>query len=274
MSSAMVKQASTQVASIGDIKTMASVMVQSGMFPSWNTVEKMMTLMLLCRAEGKDPATVVTRYDCIEGKPTKKPQAMLQDFIEMGGKVEWIESTDRIAKAQFTLPDGREHIEEYTWNDVSRAGNQNKNNYKKYPKAMLRARCLSSGFRAVWPGATSMMYAPEEIQDGVDDEPLNVTPASERPVQAMFQQSEGSAEVHVPQIITEAIEDADVTTDDERGLGEEFLAECGGIEAVDCYLAKLGWGEWADLKDTQVAKIATRRDNFVAKVKAHAQGDK
>jgi len=74
--------------SLADIKTMANVMCQSGMFPSWNTPEKMMTLMLICRAEGKDPATVVNRYDCIEGKPTKKPQAMLQDFLADGERAD------------------------------------------------------------------------------------------------------------------------------------------------------------------------------------------
>lgn len=42
--------------------------------------------------------------------------------------------------------------------------------WTKYPRAMLRARCLSEGIRTVFPGCLGNMYAPEEVQD-FDEKP-------------------------------------------------------------------------------------------------------
>jgi hypothetical protein len=40
-----------------------------------------------------------------------------------------------------------------------------KDNWKNYPKAMLRARCISEGIRTVYPGCIVGVYTPEEVQD-------------------------------------------------------------------------------------------------------------
>jgi hypothetical protein len=49
--------------------------------------------------------------------------------------------------------------------------------YKKYPRQMLRSRCVSEGVRTVYPAATSGMYVPEEVQDFDEPRPIkDVTP--------------------------------------------------------------------------------------------------
>jgi len=36
--------------------------------------------------------------------------------------------------------------------------------YRKFPRQMLRSRCISEGVRTVYPVATGGMYAPEEVE--------------------------------------------------------------------------------------------------------------
>jgi hypothetical protein len=43
------------------------------------------------------------------------------------------------------------------------AGLTGKDNYKKFPRQMLRARVISEGVRAVYPGVLQGMYTPEEV---------------------------------------------------------------------------------------------------------------
>jgi hypothetical protein len=154
----------TAVMSISDMEAAAEMMAGSGLFPSWDTKEKVMTLMLLSRAEGCDPVTAVNRYENIQGRVSKKPNAMLADFISAGGKVEWIKSTNDIAEGKFTTPHGVEHVEQFTIEDARRAELAGKGNWKKYPKAMLKARCISAALRAVFPSATNLMHTTDELQ--------------------------------------------------------------------------------------------------------------
>jgi len=56
---------------------------------------------------------------------------------------------------------------------AKQAGLGGKDNWSKYPRQMLRARVLSEGIRATFPGCNTGFYTPEEVQDF---EPINVTP--------------------------------------------------------------------------------------------------
>lgn len=53
---------------------------------------------------------------------------------------------------------------EFAMEDAQRAG-LNGDNWRKYPAAMLRARCLSAICRAVYPDLILGVYTPEEIED-------------------------------------------------------------------------------------------------------------
>lgn len=191
--------------SFAELKESAQVMADSKLFPQWETPQKMMSLMLLCRAEGSDPITAVNRYDNIKGKIAKKPIAMLEDFISDGGKVEYLESTDKVCKIQFTCPNGIEHVEEYNMNDVVKAGNQNKDNYRKYPKQMLRARCISSALRAIYPKSTGAVYTPDELEDSKPEpkqaNKVEITPEERENLEtAMFETKEAEIVEEEPKV--------------------------------------------------------------------------
>lgn len=148
----------------GDLEKLADSIAKSGLF-GIKTKDQAIALMMIAHAEGAHPALAARDYDVIQGRPAKKAEAMMRDFLQAGGKVEWHALTDDEADATFTHPQtGSVRID---WN-IERAriaGVAGKDNWKKFPRAMLRSRVVSEGIRTLWPLATSGMYVPEEVAD-------------------------------------------------------------------------------------------------------------
>jgi len=153
-----------QLVPYSDMKSMARDIAASGLFGMKNE-QQVLALMAIAQAEGKHPAIVARDFDIIQGRPAKKSEAMLRDFIAGGGKVEWHKMDDTCSDATFSHPQGG--TVRVTW-DMERAKQAQltgKDMYKKYPRQMLRARVVSEGVRAVGPFATSGLYVPEEIRE-------------------------------------------------------------------------------------------------------------
>jgi hypothetical protein len=147
---------------VSDVERVANAIAKGGLFGSKDP-NAVLTLCLLAQAEGQHPAVVFRDYHVINGKPAKKAEAMLRDFINAGGKVEWHQLDDACADATFTHPSGSARI---SWNHeraqkAQIAGNQM---YRKYPRQMLRSRVISEGIRTVYPGATSGLYEADEVR--------------------------------------------------------------------------------------------------------------
>ena len=159
---------------------MAHSLVKSGLF-GLQTPDQALALMAIAEAEGKHPAIIARDFNIISGRPAKKAEAMMRDFCAAGGTVKWHALDDTIADATFAHPQGG--TVRITW-DMARAQQAGLTSrgdmYRKYPRAMLRSRCVSEGVRTVAPFATSGVYTPEEVRDMVDetpaDGPKDVTP--------------------------------------------------------------------------------------------------
>ena len=147
--------------SMSDIERVARAIAMGGLFGS-SDPNAVLTLCLLAQAEGQHPAVVFRDYHIIQGKPAKKADAMLRDFIVGGGKVEWHTLDDECADATFSHPAGG--TVRIAWDKARVLQAQLGGNamHKKYPRQMLRARVISEGVRTVYPGATSGLYVPEE----------------------------------------------------------------------------------------------------------------
>lgn len=171
---------SNAVATLSDIERMAVAVANSGLFGVKNA-DQAMALMLIAQAEGRHPALAARDYDIIQGRPSKKSEAMLRDFLESGGKVEWHRLDDKTADASFSHPAGGTIRIEWTMARAAQAGMGGKDMWKKYPRQMLRARCVSEGIRTVCPMATSGMYVPEEVHDFAKEKdvtPPRITPTA------------------------------------------------------------------------------------------------
>jgi hypothetical protein len=161
--------------SMADIERMANAVAKSGLF-GVKTPDQAMALMLIAHAEGMHPAIAARDYDIIQGKPAKKAEAMQRDFLKSGGKIKWKELSDTAAEAEFTHEAGGTISIRWDMDRASKAGLSGKDMWKKFPRQMLRARCISEGVRTVNPMATSGMYAVEEVQDFEPKPMQDVTP--------------------------------------------------------------------------------------------------
>lgn len=156
----------TSVAVIGvnDIERMALSIAKSRLF-GMKTVEEAAALMLIAQSEGRHPASAAQDYHIIQGRPALKADAMLARFLSAGGKVEWHKYEPTIVDATFSHPQGGSVRFAWTLEDAKRIGLATKDNWRNYPRAMLRARVISEGIRTVFPGVAVGMYTPEEVHD-------------------------------------------------------------------------------------------------------------
>jgi hypothetical protein len=161
--------------SFADMQRLAESIARSGLFGVKNP-DQALALMAISQAEGRHPALAARDYDIIQGRPAKKAEAMQRDFIAAGGKIEWHKLSDTEAEATFSHPAGGTVRIGWDKARAQAAGISGKDNWKKFPRAMLRARCVSEGVRTVYPMATSGMYVPEEVSEFAPREPIDVTP--------------------------------------------------------------------------------------------------
>jgi hypothetical protein len=90
---------------------------------------------------------------------------MMRDFIHAGGRVEWHALSDDVADATFAHPQGGTIRIIWDTARAAKAGLASKDMWRKFPRQMMRSRCVSEGVRTVCPMATSGMYVPEEVRD-------------------------------------------------------------------------------------------------------------
>lgn len=143
-------------------KDVAQALVKSELWPGANP-NTILMLCYLAEAEGHHPAVVYRDYHIMQGKPSKKAEAILRDFSAAGGRVEWHMLDDTKADATFHHPSGTVRIE-WTMDRAAKAGLKTAM-WQKYPRQMLRSRCISEGVRSVCPAATSGLYEENEVAD-------------------------------------------------------------------------------------------------------------
>lgn len=150
--------------SLQDIEKMATIACKSNLFGIID-VNKMMSLMLLCQAENIPAISAVRDYHIIDGKPALKADAMLARHQQSGGSVKWEKYEDDEVIGVFSHPKGGDV--RIVWNmEMAKKTGQIKpgSGWVKYPRSMLKARCITEGIKAVNPGVNSGFYTPEEVE--------------------------------------------------------------------------------------------------------------
>ena len=154
----------SNLVAFSEMEGMASYIVRSKLFGAKDESQAM-SLMLLAQAEGLHPMTAIQDYDIIQGRPARKTHSILARFQAAGGSVAWEEISGTRACGTFSHKQGGSLRVEWTFEQAKKAGLTGKDNWAKYPQAMLRARCIAEGVRAVFPGAIGGMLSVEEAQD-------------------------------------------------------------------------------------------------------------
>ena len=170
---------------------MAGVLCKSGLIPSGlNSPEKVFVALQWGHELGLSPMVAVNNVSVINGKPTLSADimsAVVKRSPEYGG-IKWIEMSDTKAECEITriLPNGEKEVQTscFTIEDAQKAGLTTKDVWKKYPRRMLKHRCLSYGLKDMFPDMLAGLYDPEEMESVQSDKTAptterNVTPKEE-----------------------------------------------------------------------------------------------
>ena len=189
---------STALVPVADIEKMAVAIAKSKMF-GMKTVDEAFALMLIAQAEGMHPAIAARDYHVIQGRPTLKADAMLARFQTAGGKVSWDTYTDQEVTGTFSHPAGGSLKLTWTFAQAKSIGLTGKDNWKNYPRAMLRARVISEGIRTVYPGCVVGTYTAEEIEDiPAPPKDMGMAQVVEEVLQEQQQEEEGQYKLYIP----------------------------------------------------------------------------
>ena len=146
------------------MEQMAAAIAASGLF-GMKDKNSVLALMAVAQSEGLHPATAARDFHIIQGRPALKADAMLARFQNAGGKVDWKEYTDEKVTGLFSHPNGGELSVSWTIEQAQRIGLVKPGSgWQKFPRAMLRSRCISEGIRSVFPGSVTGFYTPEETE--------------------------------------------------------------------------------------------------------------
>lgn len=150
-----------------ELQQVASTACKSGLMPQGMTPEKFIIIAMKGAELGLPIMQSIYSINVINNKPAISAELMLALIYNRvhSARVTFMESTDLVCtiEAQRTSQDKPSSFT-FSMVEAEQAGLLNKDSWKKYPSAMLRARCISAMARAIFPDALmGASYTPEEL---------------------------------------------------------------------------------------------------------------
>lgn len=162
--------------SIAEKQQYAELLAQASLLPKQyqRNPANVLLAMELGQSLSIPPIQAINEVHVIEGKPSASAN-LIGGLVRRAGHVLRIR-VDRdamTATAQIIRHDDPDYTFEVTWtmDDAKRAGSLNKDNWKKYPIAMLKARAITEVAREACPEALmGIAYTPDELGAVVDQD--------------------------------------------------------------------------------------------------------
>lgn len=150
-----------------------SRMVKTGFLPDHiRTGEQFAAIVLTGREMGIPAMRAIRSLMIVKGNVVEKADSQLARFKEAGGRAEFEVLDETRAVLHLTHPNGDKHTETWTVEDSRKAGLTG-GNHSKFPRAMIRSRCITAALKSVgWGGAVGN-YDPDELREAM--------PADKRP---------------------------------------------------------------------------------------------
>lgn len=221
------------------MKSMAKILADSGMLPDAlkGKPQAVFAIMQKGRELGVPPMLAMTNIVVVKGKPTANSELMAAlIYRDHGGDaLTFVKSDDQECVIRFKRSDAKQSgTHRFTIEEARSAGLFTNDVWKKYPAAMLRARCISSVARFAFSDSIGGMYTPEELGEPVDEEGnvLAVTSASTRQAQPAHHANPDA--FHVP-VTFESDPSGDVTAvveGKEKPIDGEFEEKEEGSEMI------------------------------------------
>ncbi len=176
----------THASDLPALMQLAKELVPTGMLPDHiKTPGQAVAIILSGRELGLGPMLALRSIYMVKGKIELSADLQLSLFKRDGGQAKFTELTDSKAVLYLKHPNGDEHTETFSMEDAKRAF-LNGDNWKKWPKAMLRSRAITAGLKSVgFEPKMSGCYAPGEIGGpeivDVQSEPVTMTEPAKQP---------------------------------------------------------------------------------------------
>lgn len=248
------------------IKDLAKIWVGSQLLPkAINTPEKAITIALKARELGIPPMVGFSHIHVIEGKPSMSSELMLSLLYQKlpGVVVNFTETTDKRCAIKAKRPGGEFLEISFAIEDAQRAGLLSKQNWRQFPAAMLRSRCIAAMARVVGPDALmGVSYTPEELGAEVDQagNVINIDPSKAK-AESVSQQIAQPAKDNVVPIPTKVeetkvddVQDAEIVEPFREDFDSPAALEFDPLASYQIKVGKLTGTKLGDLGAEKAAK--------------------
>lgn len=220
---------------------------------------------------GIPPIQAINTVHVIEGKPSAS-SGLISALVRRAGHTLRVKGDDQSATAEIVRSDDPDFTYSVTW-DMGRARNAGvtgKDNWKKYPAAMLKARAITEVARdACQEALMGVQYTPEELGAVVDEEGNVVDQSGPRGTQPRggrfglsgnFQQPASAAPpAEQPTSAPAPALEPEVEADDEQGAEDApVMSNLAQWTAVNDLMESIGITDGAD-KGAEMQRWATEQ---------------
>lgn len=213
--------------SIAEKQQYAELLAQASLLPKQyqRNPANVLLAMELGQSLSIPPIQAINEVHVIEGKPSASAN-LIGGLVRRAGHVLRVRADrdEMTATAQIIRKDDPDYTFEVTWtmDDAKRSGALNKNNWKAFPIAMLKARAITEVAREACPEALmGIAYTPDELGAVVDQDgnPVSVAAnASPMPRARTAKQREQANQTQQAPA---------------QGSGRDWYAEAGDCETAD-----------------------------------------
>lgn len=155
------------ISRINEFQTVAKLFADSGMFSDAKGAAQCFVKIMAGAELGLPPFTAMNAFHVIQGKPTMAANTIAAR-LKASGKYNYRIVEKSATKCTIDFFEAGEKVHTETW-DVERARRANVKNMAAFPEAMLFARAITSGARAIAPDVVGQFYTPEELGVSVNE---------------------------------------------------------------------------------------------------------
>jgi hypothetical protein len=162
------------VTTLADVLKLAETLAaaRGGFIPDhFKSPAQVAAVILAGRELGVGPMASLRSFYLVNGKLGMDASFVSGRMLAHGIGLEWLSDTDECASVRLTRPGCAPYVSTFSRADAERAGLWGSATWRKYPRAMLRARAITAGARAYAADAFSgSVYTREELSAPQHDE--------------------------------------------------------------------------------------------------------